>query len=353
MPSASKYDKVLALLIKQGYTFSFLTADDIPLHHAFVQRNWPGAITRGNFEYNKWKLGEREDGSINLLVCKKDGNIIGQIAYVSQQIVINKEIHDCYWGCNFMVDAEYKGIGIGAALEIYAKQYYPIILGNSPTTDSLKYKKQLGFKNIEGATTMMLPFKADHFVRLKLHNLNHGLKGLVSSAINPFLSIYWNIKLSSASTKAWQQTTIEEVKSLIANKQQAMSIPYILHDNSFLNWRLNMSEQFRQSEPNVLVSENKSSYLIYKRNGNIISIYDFHFPSQQELKSVLKYLHQTESGITTIKLFANNNQEEILFKKNGFFSFKTKGVVTAYSEKGLFDSFSKMHVDIIDGDGDI
>lgn len=353
MPSANKYDKVLALLIKQGYTFSFLTVDDIPLHQAFVQRNWPGAITRGNYQYNKWKLGEREDGSINLLVCKKDGNIIGQIAYVPQQIVIDKEIHDCYWGCNFMVDTEYKGAGIGAVLEIYAKQYFPIILGNSPTTDSLKYKKQLDFKNIEGATTMMLPFKADHFIRLKLTNLNHGLKGLVSSAINPFLSIYWNIKLSSAQGKIWKQATIKEIEPLIANKQQAISIPYILHDNFSLNWRLNMPEQFRQNNPNVLVSENRNSYLIYKRNGNIISMYDFLFSSQQELNSALKYLYQTEQGITTIKLFANNNQEENLFKKAGFFAFKTKGVVTAYSDKGLFNFINKMYVDIIDGDGDI
>ena len=353
MPDTSKYDKVLALLIKQGFTFSFLTAADVPLHQAFVQRNWPGAITRGSFEYNKWKLGKRGGGSINLLICKKDGNLIGQIAYVPQQIVINKEIHNCYWGCNFMVDAEYKGSGIGAALEIYAKQYFPIILGNSPTTDSLKYKTQLGFKNIQGATIMMLPFKANHFLRLKLHSLNQGLKGLLSSVINPFLNVYWNVKLSSASGKIWKHTGINDIANLIPNKQKSIPVPHILHDQSFLNWRLNMPEPFRKNSPNILLSENKSSYFIYKRNANIISFYDFHFSSQQDLLSALKYLYKTEPGTTTIKLFANNKQEESLLKKAGFFSFKTKGMVTAYSEKGLFDSINKIHVDIIDGDGDI
>lgn len=353
MPDTNKYDRVLALLIRQGYSFSFLTANDIPFHQAFVQRNWPGAVTRGIFEYNRWKLGEREDGSINLLICKKDGNIIGQIGYVPQQIVINKEIHDCYWGCNFMVDAEYKGAGIGAALEIFARQYFSIILGNSPTTDSLKYKKRLGFRNIDGATTMMLPFRADHFIRLKLNSLNKSVKGILSTIINPFLSVFWSTKLSSVTNKTWQQTRIEDIEPIITNKQQSISIPYILHDHFFLIWRLNMPEQFKQNTPNVLLSESKRSYFIYKRNGNIISLYDFHFSSQQELASAIKYLYKAEQGATTIKVFANNKHEEALFKKAGFFAFKTKGIVTAYSGKGMFNSVNKMHVDIIDGDGDI
>ncbi|RYE26326.1 MAG: N-acetyltransferase [Sphingobacteriales bacterium] len=350
MPDIRKYEKVLNFLMKDGYSFSFLCEQDIPLHKAFVERNWPGAVTRGSFDYNKWKLGTRADGNINLLVCKKDGQIVGQISYIAQQLVIDGQTHDCYWGCNFMVDAAYKGAGIGAALEVYALKYFPIILGNAPTLDSLKYKEAIGFKTLVGPTIMMLPLKADYFLKLKLHGSNKNVLRLISTAVNPFMSVYWSVKFANAAV--WKQTTIEEILPLIRTKQEYLDAPHVLHDNNFYAWRFNTPQQFKKKEVEILRSD-KGSYFIYKRSAALVYLYEFHFTNQQQLRSALKYIWKTERDATTIKVFANSTGEQSFFKKAGFFSFRTKGLVTAYSEKGLFNNVERMHVDIIDGDGDI
>jgi hypothetical protein len=349
----SEKEKLLDVLIKQGYSFSFLTTDEIELHQEFVKKNWPNSPTRGNFKYNKWKLGVRDAKSINLLICKKDNKIVGQIGYVPAKVMIDKVAHSCYWGCNFKILDDFKDSGIGAALDIYASTEFPVLLGYNPSPESIKYKKRIGFKYLEGPSTLLFPIKADYLLRLKSPAFLRNAIGLVSFFINPLLKVYTTLKLSAVNAASWENTSDELIIQRIASKQQLLDKPFILHDTNFIKWRCNPPAEFKGKPSLLISSKNDKEYVIYYRSGHIINVYDQYFLSAQAVKSFIKVLCAQEKGATTIKVYANTAGEERIFKKSGFIGLRRKATITAFSAQNLFSNIDSMVMDLYDADGDI
>jgi hypothetical protein len=344
-------EKILGILEAQGYSFSFLSKDDVLKHKEFVERNWPGAVTRSDYQYNSWKYGKR-DKSINLLVCKKDGNIIGQIGYVSARVSIRGSEHDCAWGCNFKVDEGYRDIGIGAALELYAATHFSIILGNTPSDPSIKYKKAIGYKFLDGPVTMMLPLRADHVLQLKTPPALQHLIPAVSALVTPIIKLLNRARLQNNSSGKWLAASAKHIAARIARKEQGLALPHIIHDNRFLEWRCKPPEGIRTSPEMLVYDGDDVSFAIFSISGKVLNIYDFMFGDADVAKSFIKELCKDKTA-STIKILANDENEVALFRKLGFIAFRTRAVITAYSRERYFDREHAMHVTLYDGDGDI
>jgi hypothetical protein len=343
--------KILSMLEARGFSFSFLSEGDVEAHRDFVARNWPNAVTRSNYEYNKWKYGTRADGSINLLLCKKDGQIIGQIGYIPARLSIAGKVHDCVWGCNFKVDGAYKELGIGAALELYAAGIFPVILGNTPSADSIKYKRSIGYKFLEGPRVMMYPVKADHLLQLKGRKLPGVVLQVASAMANPVLAAYNTLRLPARSD-TWAQTGETGVAERIAVRQSHIPVPFIVHDEPFLQWRCNLPAGLREKARLFVYPGDELSYAICSVSGKVLNVYDFCFADSSVLRSFIKQASSIE-GISTIRIQANSSEEESLLRRSGFIAFRNKAVITAYSREKLFELFDKMHVDGYEGDIDI
>ncbi|MCD6062771.1 MAG: hypothetical protein K0R82_682 [Flavipsychrobacter sp.] len=343
--------KILSLLEARGFSFSFLSEGDVEVHRNFVARNWPNAVTRSNYEYNKWKYGTRANGSVNLLLCKKDRQIIGQIGYIPARLNINGKGHHCVWGCNFKVDDDYKELGIGAALELYAADVFPVILGNTPSADSMKYKKSIGYKFLEGPRVMMYPVKADHLLQLKGRKLPLVVLQVASAVANPVLAAYNTLRLPAQSDE-WTPANEARVAERIAVKQNQIAVPFILHDEQFLQWRCNLPAGLREKARLFVYSGDELSYVICSVSGKLLNVYDFSFADRSALRSFIKQVSSIED-ISTIRIQANSSEEETLLRRSGFIAFRNKAVITAYSREKLFERFDKMHVDGFDGDIDL
>lgn len=339
------------MLEARGFSFSFLSEADIEAHKAFVARNWPRAVTRSNYEYNTWKYGLRADGSINLLLCKKGNEVIGQIGYVPGTLSVDGGRYDCVWGCNFKVEDAYRELGIGAALEIYASNIFPIILGNTPSADSIKYKRSLGYKMLEGPGVMMFPVKADHLLQLKGRKLPVAVLQVAAAVANPVVITYNKLRLPTAAS-GWLQTNEHGISERIALKEKDVTAPHIVHDEAFVQWRVNLPAVFREKAKMFVSSADDHSYAITSIAGKVLNIYDYYFANKAVLKSFLKQASDI-AGISTIRIQANSNDEEVLLRKSGFIPFRNKAVITAYSRNGLFDKADKMYVTGYDGDVDL
>ena len=344
-------EKILGILKNQGYSFAFLVKDEVPLHKEFVERNWPGAGTRGNYEYNSWKYGTRGD-AINLLVCKKDGKIIGQIGYVQARVWVNGSVHNSAWGCNFKVDESYRDVGIGAALELYAATQFPIILGNTPSAPSIKYKKAIGYQLLDGPVTMMLPLAADHVLQLKTPEALRGWMPLASVIITPFLRLLNRMRLRNNAGGRWLSSPPGDIATRIMQKERALAVPHIVHDTDFLKWRCKPIEGVRASPEMLMHDGDDASFAIYSASGKLINLYDFSFSSIDVAKSFIKLL-SANTAASTIKVLANGEDEVALFRKLGFIPFRTRAVITVYARDKNFDSERAMYVTLYDGDGDI
>ena len=342
--------KILAVLGSQGYSFSFFTPADVTAHKTFVEKNWPGTITRSNYDYNKWKYGTRADG-INLLLCKKDDRIIGQIGYIPATINIAGKVYDCVWGCNFKVEGDYKELGIGAALEIFASQHFPVILGNTPSKDSIKYKQALGYKFLDGPRILMFPVKTGHLLQLKGQSLPQAVLSAVSLLADPLLKIYNNVRFPPT-RNSWQLSDEQGIAARIDTKERSLTIPHIVHDERFLQWRCNLPPDLRPKAKILAYTTDNSSYAIYSLTGRVLNIYDYFFANTGLLRSLMAHL-LTVPGISTLRIQANSDEEEQMLHKYGFIPFRQKTVITAWSKDRLFDAFDKMYVTAYDGDMDI
>jgi hypothetical protein len=345
--------RLLNVLIKQGFSFSFLKKSDEEAHIDFVKRNWPNSPRKADFFYNTWKYAKRSNDEINIVVCKFNNAIVGQIGLLPSKIVIKNQVHDCFWGCNFMIDKIYKNIGLGAAIEIYAMENYSMIAGTSPSEESNKYKQKLGWITLDGATCFFFPIKINDFLKIK--QFSKGVVKVIDFAsifINPLWTVFNNIRLGLPGAQKWASSDQETIIKRIANRKKKSEIPYILHDKNFMDWRNNPPE-YAKREMKFLVSENSDSYIVYVVSGNRISIFEHFFESKKDFASGLRFLMKKErtAAIGLLKIFANSEFEINLFKSFLLKPLNTKKNFSVYSKENLFEGINKVHVDLYDGDG--
>ncbi len=356
MADMKQFEKLLKVLTMQGFTIEFLQEADLDAHRRFIIRNWPKVPLRYDLTYNTWKFrtanGER---LMNIVVCKMGDEIVGQIGYIHGRLPVNGKLYDVYWGANFKVNEELKSMGIGAGLEIFAARYFPVLLSNTPSNDALKYKKQLGYKLLDGARTIMIPIRANHVAGLKMPDQYRKYLPLITGLANP---VMWSARRAQMLFKGrnWETASEQTVLERVTKKQATLTRLHITHDKDFLNWRLNPPAEIPNIKPNVVVSSgNDREYVIFRVSNQIVHLYDYHFGSSGSVLSFLKYLLATfrSEKINTVQCYANNAAEEALFKKIGCIALRTRCVVTAFSQEGIFDSETHMYVDLYDGEGNL
>ncbi len=343
--------RLLKLLEKNGFAFSFFTMKDEVSRTIFVKRNWPNSKTRYNLDYNNWKFRKNEPGSdLNIILAKKDDEVVGQLGLISAKIKVGDKIEACNWGCNFKVDDLYKNVGLGVGLDLFYQQNGKVLLGNSSTPEAEKYRKAIGADLLEGPATLMLPVKAQHLVSLKVKSPR-----IVKSSgiINPLLRSYLLLKTRKGKTAHWTTATAQQIQQRIDERRSKITIPHIVHDADFIKWRCNPPTAFKPATQLLINNSDEKSYVIYSVSGRVLNLYEYHFQTGKSLASFLKHLLHKEKSIFTVKAYANTFEEETLLKKTGFIALKTKCVISVYSEDNLQHGFTKMHVDLYDGDGDI
>jgi hypothetical protein len=353
---SKQFDKLLKVLHTQGFRIGFLEETDLEAHRLFVEKNWPQIPLRHNPAFNRWKFRDPiGDRSMNLVVCKKDNEIVGQIGYLYSKLSLDGNIYDAYWGSNFRVNDELLALGIGAGLEIFASKHLPVILGNTPTPDALKYKKQLGYSILDGPRTMMLPLRIDHVAGLKVPDKFKSLIPVAAALLNPFIMGIRKIQ-GLGHNDTWTGGDAASVFPRIQLRQQSHTLPHIVHDLEFLNWRLNPPLITPDLRPYVALSEaDPKEYAIFRITKRILYIHDYCFASSGSFLGFLKYVlrtHPTEK-MYTVQFFANNTEEEQLFRPLGCIGFRRKSIITGYSDQPLFANVTKMYVDLYDGEGNL
>ncbi len=345
--------RLLNVLIKQGFSFSFLKKSDEEAHIEFVKRNWPNSPRKADFFYNTWKYGSRGNDEINIVICRFNGAIVGQIGLLPSKIVIKNKVYDCFWGCNFMIDQIYKNIGLGAAIEIFAMENYPMIAGTSGSEESNKYKQKLGWITLDGATSFFFPVKINDL--LKIRQFSKGVVKIIDLAsifINPLWTLFSTARFGLYGSQKWAFANQKIIVERIASRKKKLDIPYILHDKNFMDWRNNPPE-YAKREMKYLVSESNGSYIVYVVSGNRISVFEHFFETKKDFASGIKFLLKKErnTSIGLLKIFANSDSENQLFKSFLLKPLKTKKNFSVYSKDNLFDGIEKVHVDLYDGDG--
>lgn len=351
-----KFDRILKVLAGQGYTFELLKKEEAGLHADFIKSVWPNSKTRGDFQINNWKLNRgRDTDTINLLVCKKDNQIIGQMGYIPVTITINGHLHDAVWGCNFRVLDSYKDVGIGAAIEIFATKLFPILLGNTPTEEAMKFKKGLGYKFLDGPRIMMFPVKSDYLLQIKTPAKLKRLVPIASAFINPILSFRQWLKFGSFGKYEWIAADEAGIAGRMKKFRETISLPHTIHDEAFINWRCNPPANYKQKPQICILKNDENSYCIYNITNGILSLYEYCFNSKEAFYSFIGNTIRKEASknVTTIRTYANTEKEENMFKQAGFIGLRRKCIITVYNNDNLFADIDKMYVDLYDSDGDL
>jgi len=345
--------RLLRVIIKQGFSFSFLKESDIDLHKEFIKRNWPASTLKSDYNYNKWKFGDRGNGEINIIVCKKDNNIVGQFGLIPLKIVIRGQVYQGFWGCNFKIDDIYKDIGLGAAIDIFAIEHYPMIMATSPSDESAKYKKRLGWLSIKGSAILFFPIKIKDLLKIKKMPAVVGKAvDVVSYFVDPLWACFLNVRLRMYKENNWSYTNQETIVDKISNRKTKLKVPYILHDKTFLDWRTKPPEQAKK-DIKYLISDQNQSYAIYSVIGKIIYIFEHYYETKKDIGSFIKFLIKKEKNRDTglLKIYANSESELRLFKSFSFIPLRTPNEFFVYSQDNLFSGINNVHIDIYDGDG--
>ncbi|MEO8664104.1 MAG: GNAT family N-acetyltransferase [Ignavibacteria bacterium] len=322
----------------------------VSLHEEFSKKFWPDKRRRRIESYNRWKFRGPRKGTVDgLLIALYENKIVGQMGLIPVELKNGNDTYNAQWICDWMVDSEYRSLGIGSKLtETAMMRDNMITLGNNPSVKAEKVMEKIGFKHLKCGRIMIFPLNPEPVLKWVIPGKMSGMTSLFGKMIKPYFSLKVNKykKLESDyETCRW-----ENISELINERQNKLKYPQVLHDKKFLEWRANGLENF--SERIAALKSHKGGYALYSPFAQYLDVYDWYCPDFGELEKMFTSLVNLalKNNSTMIQLVANDEQEESLLKKLGFIRTRSTETVLQFSKDKFIDKEDRFYFALFDTD---
>lgn len=320
-------------------------------HKAFAAKMWPNKLRRRDEAYNRWKFRGPLHGDVpGFLLAVLDGKVVGQLGLIPVKIWVDGREVNAQWACDLMVDNTIRQKGIGSLLLAVGMERNIITLGSNPSELADLSMTKLGFKSLQGPSSMILPLELSHFFEMVFK----GKSKLLSSFFSLIFQPVWNLRLKLLIRPGNNQVLeggCDEVIPFVKAYQSTIDKPHIIHDDAFLKWRTSVV-----IPANIQFYFTKAgSYAICEPTSSNFYIYDWHIKVQGDGKAIfgriLELAMQAKSKM--ILAYANSNQERKLLRQRGFLKMRTPVKVIYYPPEVISEKINSFHYCIYDSDGNL
>ena len=337
-------------LVEEGQGIVFPYSDKwVESHAALAAKMWPHKLRRRNEAYIRWKFRGPSKGEVpGFLVAVLEDRVVGQLGLIPVKMWIDGQIVDAQWACDLMVDSDIRQKGIGSLLLAKGMFRDMVTLGSNPSKLADLSMTKLGFKSLIGPRSMVLPLKSNYALELLIKK--RVSMGGFSSILQPLLDLRNKFYKAHSHSKV-DRVLIDQVISLIENRQKKIKVPYIIHDKDFFDWRLS---SVLPADIRVWLSE-YDAFAVTEPTPRTYYIYDWQASSKLETKALFGKLtaDALNEGCASLTAYANTSEEEDYLKGIGFVSMRTPVKVIYYPEKAIDSGTSTFHYSIYDSDGNL
>lgn len=322
-----------------------------PEHASFVDQAWPTSKKRKDPRYIKWKFrSDSSDEIKSILLAVDQQKVVGHLGLIPSEVVMKGKRYDAQWGCNFKVLPGLEGAGFGSLLDLRSLDLKTITLGAAPTQQSEEIKVKLGFKKLEGPRVMVYPIQFIPFVRMKISALPSVLLTLLAHFIKIVFTVVYIRNYIKKQKQSIVRGTFRDVVDAVENFQQTIHIAHILHDASYLQWRCQQVEGYREEAQSLRTAT--GSFILYYCSSRYCYLHEFYFVNDAEKKNLLKELLQIamQNKCTALYVYANTQQEENGFRQFGFFGFRRKVSVYVYTQEPSVEFGTQFYMTTYDSD---
>jgi len=286
-----------------------------------------------------------------LLLAVNEGKVIGQLGLIPVRLKYDKEIFEAQWACDLLVDPGLRKKGIGNLLFEDGMKRNMITLGNNPSPKAKSLMLAKGFKHIKSAARMTFPLDPSDLLNWVLPSKLKFLSEISGKILKP----YFNIKRKkyNAEKSEFKYCDAGEIAPIISKYQSERKQAEILHDNEFLEWRVNGLENFSHRLETMKARED--SYAVHSHFLPYYNVYDWNCSDEKIFIEMLSEIFNeaVKSGAKTIQIMANNPFEEKLLKDAGFLRPRNTETVIQYSPGKSIDSAEYFHFTYYDTDNNL
>ncbi len=318
-------------------------------HRIFSEKMWPTKPRRQAADFVRWKFRGRPHGEVpGLLLAVREGKVVGQVGLIPATLKNHNKTQPCQWVCDFMVDQDSRGQGVGSLLLRKAVERDMITLGLNPTPSSLAAHSRVGFTTFSGPKMMLLPLKLNEMLRWKI---NKNLWSMV-----PALAVLGWPVIRFRSRKLYrgnglvnvQMCPWEDVVDLIQARQNAFMQPHIAHDFGFLSWRCKPPKNFRQSVVGIRTSS--GGYALIEVTPLCLFVSDWFAKDENDKLELFQaiYLLARQSNSEMIQVLAYEEQKD-WFSQVGFLEVRRSLTVLLYPS-AFRAEYENMHLSLMDSD---
>ncbi len=307
-------------------------------HAVFASRYWTKR-RRKESRYIYWKFrGRSTDEMESFLLAVENGIVIGQLGLVPCQLKIGEIVVSAQWACDLMVDTSLRGKGIAAALYKRAYQNTTVTLGSDPSPAATISMMRAGFQQVRGPWKFVFPLQASAMGKIKRVNL--GLLGFIPHPMT-YLILGWR-RVRKVSARITQID--DQAYSQLRERYLDNSCNHIVHDETFVKWRLSSLEKYYPGFQLYKVAEGFFSIATF---GDKIVVGDWGADRWLTyLDLVSEIVHQTRnSGVNQVRILSNNTRQTVVLRCLGWLRFRTRTSIIHYTpdsklssqmEKGTF-----------------
>lgn len=282
------------------------------------------------------------------MLAVENKKVIGQLGFIPVRLKYKEKISNAQWACDLLVDPDYRKHGIASRLFEEGMKRDVVSLGNNASPKADKLMLKLGFKPVPSGRLMVFPLDTKHLLQWVIPSKIGFAIPLLSKIIQPYFSVKKNSlkkKITDFKLCKWEETL-----DLIESHENQISLPHILHDADFMNWRATGLENF--TERVGAAKNDQGNYCLHSSFHPYYNVYEWYCKDIDNLKSMLALLIQLalKSKATTLQLVANTNEEEKQLSSLGFIRSRSIERIIHYSKKNILDGAGGFYFTLYDTD---
>jgi len=300
------------------------------LHEDFAKKYWTKK-RRFHAKYIYWKFRKKNFTEFKSFILAIDnGKVIGQLGLIPTKINIRGKIFETQWACDLMVDKEYRGKDVAKQLYEFAHDNKEITLGSDPSFSASKSMKKNGYKSLNAAWKYVFALNLNELTKFK--GLNFKFFNFI---INPFTYLF--IIFNKLFLNKFSKIEIEDYLNFINENIDLKLLTNIVHDKSFLEWRLNKFEDFYiekeiYRKQNAVFSGyflNDTYYITTLYYTNIFSVF-----------SIIGYIlnNYNKNGLKKIRFLINKKESKNYLSFFGFVKFRTRTEIIYFTKNKEIES---------------
>jgi hypothetical protein len=228
-----------------------------------------------------------------------------------------------------------------------------ISLGSNPSHAADVVMARIGFREIKGPKTMLLPVKLNHVLSWKVPEKIKFLIPFLAQLGRPILA--WR---SRALKRVQRETAVkrvswEKVVPLIEQRQKLLSCPHVVHDQTFLHWRCSGLEEFTAKL--YIMATDAGGYAIVEEGGPYLYVQDWFAPNRDDFISLFHeiVLIAIEAGSQTIQTLVQDELETSMLLEVGFMVRPHDVKIICYPPERLIPAWDRFSYCLYDSDGNL